>query len=102
MKKVVWTSGLIALAISCAAAAAAGAQSVPPPSRRAHGKVRLEQRIQKRFGRLDQNKDGVIAKGEWTRNPRVFDRFDANHDGVLSRDEFQHLAHRRMRRLARR
>jgi Ca2+-binding EF-hand superfamily protein len=41
-----------------------------------------------RFRQLDANRDGVLARGEWTGAAATFNRRDANRDGVLSQSEF--------------
>src|SRR6478752_1505990 len=99
MKMVPWRLTFAAIALTCLAAAPASAQTTPQP-RRQQARARIAQRIEKRFARLDQNKDGSIAKSEWTRNPRVFDRLDRNKDGVLTKDEFQRIGRRLARRHA--
>jgi len=40
---------------------------------------------EKRFARMDINKDGVLDQKDRT---AYFDRLDGNHDGNISRDEF--------------
>lgn len=40
-----------------------------------------------RFGDLDTNNDGRIARNEWHGSGAVFDALDANRDGVLTRAE---------------
>jgi Ca2+-binding EF-hand superfamily protein len=40
-----------------------------------------------RFGDLDINNDGRIARNEWHGSGAVFDALDANRDGVLTRGE---------------
>jgi Ca2+-binding EF-hand superfamily protein len=99
MKMVAWRSALAGVALVCLAATAASAEAAPQ-GRRHQARARLAQRIEKQFTRLDQNKDGAIAKSEWTRNPRVFDRLDRNKDGVLSKDEFRRLGRRHAARRA--
>lgn len=42
---------------------------------------------QDRFDTLDKNRDGRIARGEWTGTAAVFNALDANGDGLLTRVE---------------
>ncbi|HRH99244.1 MAG TPA: hypothetical protein PLB55_25095, partial [Prosthecobacter sp.] len=41
------------------------------------------------IGRDDKNKDGKIAKDEFSGPPPLFQRLDRNGDGVLTRDEHE-------------
>jgi hypothetical protein len=40
--------------------------------------------LEQELRRLDSNRDGVISRGEWRGNQTSFDRLDRNGDGVLS------------------
>lgn len=40
--------------------------------------------LHEEYRRLDTNRDGVIARGEWRGDFGTFDRLDRNNDGVLS------------------
>ncbi len=42
---------------------------------------------QRRFGGMDRNNDGVIARNEWRGTRQAFENQDWNNDGVLSGDE---------------
>jgi Ca2+-binding EF-hand superfamily protein len=100
MRKVVWTTVVAAVAVTCLAATPAAAQGRHREQRQ-ELRARIEKRVEKRFKRLDQNGNGVIDRSEWTRKARVFDRFDRDHDGTLSPEEFRRLVIARARRLAR-
>ena len=41
-----------------------------------------------RFNNADRNRDGRIARAEWTGNARAFSRMDTNGDGLVTRTEF--------------
>jgi Ca2+-binding EF-hand superfamily protein len=40
------------------------------------------------YARLDQNRDGVVSRVEWTRSDN-FRRYDRDNDGVVTRDEYR-------------
>ena len=54
--------------------------------------MRRRQALSARFNRADQNRDGRIARAEWTGNPTAFTRMDNNTDGIVSRREFMAAA----------
>jgi Ca2+-binding EF-hand superfamily protein len=49
---------------------------------------RRREAISARFDRADQNRDGRIARDEWTDNVVRFTRMDRNGDGIVTREEF--------------
>jgi len=62
--------------------------------------MNIEQMVAELFDVFDDNKDGVISKGEFISlaecllhkkglnfSSDIFKRFDANHDNVISKDE---------------
>lgn len=85
------TSRKLALGLSLAATAVAGAayaeQAVQrAPVTRAEAQARAEQR----FARLDANHDGKLDQADRAaRRAAVFDRLDADHNGQISRAEFE-------------
>jgi Ca2+-binding EF-hand superfamily protein len=100
MTKVVWTAALIVSAgvLTASAQAPQSPQtSQAPQTRRERLQARADQRVQKRFNRLDSNHDGTVSRDEWKGAPKRFDRLDRNHDGVLTKDELARGAakHRR-------
>ncbi len=50
--------------------------------------VRRRETIDYRFTRADQNRDGQLARAEWTGNAHEFNRMDRNRDGIVTREEF--------------
>jgi hypothetical protein len=61
---------------------------VRPGGRHQDHRDRNDRDRQGRFGSLDRNNDGVIARPEWRGDSESFSRMDRNRDGVLSREEF--------------
>ena len=58
--------------------------------------VRNPERAQKRFARLDLNKDGFVNAREWSENiAELFAVVDSNADNLLSRDEFRAMRQKR-------
>jgi guanylate cyclase activator 1 len=66
--------------------------------------MNIEQMIAELFDVFDDNKDGVISRGEFIAlaecllhekgfnfSSDIFKKFDANHDNVISRDELVDL-----------
>ncbi len=62
--------------------------------------MEIEDLVAELFDEFDENKDGVISRGEFVRlaesllyekgvgfSSDIFKRFDANHDNAISRDE---------------
>jgi Ca2+-binding EF-hand superfamily protein len=45
-----------------------------------------------RFDRADRNRDGQVARNEWTGGTAAFKRMDENGDGIVTRDEFLSVA----------
>lgn len=88
MRKVVWMGAIAALAVVSVGVTPAAAQATPRTQRQ-QLRARIERRVEQRFRKLDANGNGVIDRGEWPRNAKLFDRFDRDHDGSLSRAEFR-------------
>ena len=53
----------------------------------------LEERVDKRFSKMDSNGDGVLQQGE--HQGTSFARIDANGDGQLTQDEFASMKQKR-------
>ena len=43
--------------------------------------------MDQRFRQMDRNGNGVIERGEWTRDAKMFDRLDTNRDNAVTRAE---------------
>ncbi len=93
MRKVVWTSVLAMLVLTVPSMAGASTDTAGKP--RKH----LDKRVERRLARLDQNKNGVIDRSEWTRNAKRFDRFDTDHNGTLDRQELRRMLAAKAKRL---
>ena len=51
------------------------------------GTSRTAVNMDERFRQLDRNGNGVIERGEWTRDAAMFDRLDTNRDNMITRAE---------------
>lgn len=61
--------------------------------------VRNAERAQKRFERLDQDKDGFVNAREWSESTaQLFALVDSNADNVLTREEFRAVRQKRHER----
>ena len=80
MLAVVLVLALCAATSPLLAGAAPGAQK---------GKAKRESRLKTKFGQLDTNKDGNIARDEFKGKQKAFGRMDANGDGKISFDEYK-------------
>jgi Ca2+-binding EF-hand superfamily protein len=63
--------------------------------------VRIAQRVDAAFARLDTDRDGRISRAEAAKGPRMskkFDKVDADHDGYVTRAELTAALERRARR----
>jgi Ca2+-binding EF-hand superfamily protein len=49
---------------------------------------RSREQMYARFERADRNRDGRVARDEWTGSTAAFKRMDENGDGFVTRDEF--------------
>jgi Ca2+-binding EF-hand superfamily protein len=50
--------------------------------------TRRREAMSARFNRADRNRDGRIARSEWTGNAAGFTRLDRDADGIVTREEF--------------
>lgn len=61
--------------------------------------IRNEERAQKRFERLDLDKDGFVNAREWSESTaQLFARVDSNADNQLTREEFRAIRQKRLER----
>lgn len=91
------TGGVVALAIFVAAAPVALAKDKGKQKGKGKQKQRSDEsrristddrvELDRIFGQLDRNRDGVISRAEWPHELSLFQQLDRNRDNVLTRAE---------------